>query len=169
MRIMGLFLGSLFFLASSNAFAVDLTNRLGLGLSEQMGAIDIPMITASYYPNSRFGLSGAIGMDTKRDQSRFGVLGKIKRVVFTENQMNFYMGGSAGYSTHDEYNATLLRTESKNNFELNAIIGGEFFFTGLDSLAFMFETGIGVITGDGGSRFRTIANAPFSAGIIFYF
>jgi hypothetical protein len=148
---------------------VDLTNRLGLGLSQQMGAVDVPMITAHYYPNARFAISGAIGIDTKRDDSKFGVLGKVRRIVFTENQMNFYMGGAAGYSTHDEYNASTLRFEDKNNFEISAVIGGEFFFTGLDSLALMFETGIGVVTGDGGSRFRTIADHPFTAGIIFYF
>ncbi len=169
MRIMGLLVSSLIILASQKAGAVDLTNRLGLGLSQQMGAVDLPMITAHYYPNPRFALSMALGIDTKKDDSKFGVLGKLRRVVFTENQMNFYMGGSAGYSTHEEFNTTTSRFEDKNNFEINAIIGGEFFFTGLDSLAFMFETGIGVITGDGGSRFRTIANHPFSAGIVFYF
>ena len=169
MRIIGVFIGSLVFLASQNALAVDLTNRLGIGLSQQMGAVDVPMITAHYYPNPRFAISGAIGIDTKRDDSKFGVLGKVRRVVFTENQMNFYMGGAAGYSTHDEYNSSTARFEDKNNFEISAIIGGEFFFTGLDSLALMFETGIGVVTGDGGSRFRTIADNPFMAGIVFYF
>jgi len=169
MRIIALLISTVFILVSQNAMAVELTNRLGIGFSQQMGAVDLPMITAHYYPNPRFALSGALGIDTKKDDSKFGVLGKLRRIVFTENQMNFYMGGAAGYSTHDEFNSTTSRFEDKNNFELSAIVGGEFFFSGLDSLAFMFETGIGVITGDGGSRFRTIGNHPFSAGIVFYF
>lgn len=152
-----------------NTWAVDLTNRLGVGFSQQMGSVDIPMVTAHYYPNSRFAVSGAIGMDTKKDDSKFGVLGKIRRMIFTENQLNFYMGGAAGYSTHEEFNAVTAVFEDKSNFEISAILGAEFFFSGLDSLAFTFETGIGVITGDGGTRFRTIGNHPFSAGIIFYF
>ena len=44
---------------ASNASAVDLSNRLGIGYSKQMGAVnDLPMITAHYYPNSRFAISG---------------------------------------------------------------------------------------------------------------
>jgi hypothetical protein len=151
----------------ASAHAVDLTNRLGLGFSQQMGAVDIPMITAHYYPNQRFAISGAIGIDTKRDDSKFGALMKVRRMVFMENQMNFYMGAATGFSTHEELEATGY--EDKSNFEFSAILGGEFFLTGLDSLAFTFETGIGIITGDGGSRFRTIGDDLFSAGIIFYF
>lgn len=152
---------------STTANAVDLTNRLGLGFSQQMGAVDIPMITAHYFPNQRFAVSGAIGIDTKRDDSKFGALLKVRRMVFMENQMNFYMGAATGFSTHEELEATGY--EDKSNFEFSAILGAEFFLTGLDSLAFTFETGIGIITGDGGSRFRTIGDDLFSAGIIFYF
>ncbi len=152
---------------SNTAQAVDLTNRLGLGFSQQMGAVDIPMITAHYFPNQRFAVSGAIGIDTKRDDSKFGALLKVRRMVFMENQMNFYMGAATGFSTHEELETTGY--EDKSNFEFSALLGAEFFFTGLDSLAFTFETGIGIITGDGGSRFRTIGDDLFSAGIIFYF
>ena len=169
MRIVSLLVFCFICLSAPNAMAVELANRLGLGLSQQMGAVDLPMITAHYYPNSRFAISGALGIDTKKDDSRFGLLAKLRRIVFTENQMNFYMGGAAGHSTHEEFNSTSGLYDDKSNFEISAILGGEFFFSGLDSLAFMFETGIGVITGDGGTRFRTIANHPFSAGIVFYF
>lgn len=156
-------------LITSPAFAADLTNRLGLGFSQQMGSVDIPMVTAHYYPNARFAISGALGIDTKKDDSQFGVLLKVRRVVFTENQLNFYMGASGGFSSHEEINATTSAVENKSNTEISGILGAEFFFSGLDSLAFMFETGVGVITGDGGTRFRTIGNHPFSAGIVFYF
>jgi hypothetical protein len=167
MRKIGFLMSFLFFLTGPSAFAVDLTNRLGVGFSEQMGAVNLPMITAHYYPNDRFALSAALGIDTKKDDSAFAVLGKLRRIVFTERQMNFYMGAAAGYSTHDEFVGAV--TETKSNFELSALLGAEFFFPGLDSLAFMFETGIGIITGDGGSRFRTIGDNPFMAGIVFYF
>ena len=56
--------------------------------------------------------------------------------------------------------------KKENGFELNALFGGEFFFTGLDSLAFTFEGGVGIVsTSD--VRFRTIANSPLKAGILF--
>ena len=149
------------------ASAVDLTNRLGIGYSQQMGAVDLPMITAHYYPNARFAISGALGIDTKDNDSQFGALLKLRRMIFTEGQMNFYMGASTGFSNHEELVGAVY--EDKSNFEFNAIVGGEFFFTGLDSLAITFETGMGIITGDGGSRFRTIGDGILNAGVIFYF
>lgn len=157
------------FLITPMAQAVDLTNRLGLGFSQQMGSVDIPMITAHYYPNARFAISGALGVDTKKDDSQFAALAKIRRVVFTESQLNFYMGASAGFTSHEELNTTSGQIENKSNTELSGILGAEFFFSGLDSLSFMFETGVGIITGDGGTRFRTLGSHPFNAGIVFYF
>jgi hypothetical protein len=151
-------------LGFNQAQAVDLTNRLGIGYSQQLGSVqDLPMITANYYPNSKFALTGAIGVDTKKDESKFGLLLKVRRIIFTEKQLNFYMGGATALTTHE------VAGDNKNNFELSAILGAEFFFGGLDSLAFFFETGLGVITGDGGSRFRTIGDSPFRAGVTFYF
>jgi hypothetical protein len=154
------------FTASAPAHAVDLSNRLGVGYSQQLGSVDeLPMITVHYFPNAKFGLSAALGVDTKDDASKFGALLKARRVIFTEKQMNFYMGAFAALTTHEEGTPA----DDKSNFEMGAVLGGEFFFSGLDSLAFFFETGIGVITGDGGSRFRTIGDHPFRAGITFYF
>ena len=49
-----------------------------------------------------------------------------------------------------------------------ALFGTEFFFTGLDNLAFTFEGGIGVASVKD-VRFRTIADDPFRAGLVFYF
>lgn len=156
-------------LITQSVMAVDLTNRLGLGFSQQMGSVDMPMITAHYYPNARFAISGALGIDTKRDESQFGALLKIRRIVFTENQLNFYMGASGGFSSHEEFSTASNQVENRSNTEISGLLGAEFFFSGLDSLSFMFETGIGIITGDGGTRFRTIGNHPFAAGIVFYF
>lgn len=157
------------FLIIPSAFAVDLTHRLGLGFSQQMGSVDIPMITAHYYPNARFAISGALGIDTKKDDSQFAAQMKIRRVVFTENQLNFYMGAAGGFTSHEEISTTTGLVENKSNTEISGIIGAEFFFSGLDSLSFMFETGVGIITGDGGTRFRTLGSHPFAAGIVFYF
>lgn len=160
---------SIAMILATSAHAVDLTNRLGLGFSQQMGSVDLPMITAHYYPNARFAISGALGIDTEKDDSQFAALVKVRRVVFTENQLNFYMGAAAGFTSHEEMNATTAQVENKSNTEISGLLGAEFFFSGLDSLSFMFETGVGIITGDGGTRFRTIGNHPFNAGIVFYF
>lgn len=156
-------------LSGFSAHAVDLTSRLGIGLSQQMGAVEVPMVTGHYYPNSQFGISLGFGMDTEDESSKLGALAKVVKLIFTENQMNFYMGGAVGFVNHEERNATTALIEDNSNVEVSALIGGEFFFSGLDSLGLSFETGISVITGDGGTRFRTIADNPFRAGIVFYF
>ncbi|MNL42054.1 hypothetical protein D3C87_1644900 [compost metagenome] len=72
------------------------------------------------------------------------------------------MGGELGLVNYEDAD------DKKSGFELNALFGAEFFFQGLDSLAFTFEGGVGIISTDE-VRFRTIADGPFRAGIIFYF
>ena len=53
-------------------------------------------------------------------------------------------------------------------FEIAALVGGEFFIHGLDSLGFNFETGVG-ITNVKKVRFRTLGDHIFRAGMFFYF
>lgn len=141
---------------------MDLANRLGVGYTNQM-SVDLPSITVRYYPNSTVGMSLAIGVDTENQNSKFGALAKVYRIVFSEEHMNFYVGGGAG----------LLSVETagvnQSGFELMGFLGGEFFFAGLDSLGFTFEAGVGVRSDSDGSRFRTIGDHPFRGGIIFYF
>ena len=156
-----------FILVSASAVsAKDLTSRLGLGMSNQF-SMELPSLNMNYYPNPKVMLGGAIGVDTQEDNAKFGFMAKIHRVIFEENQMNFYMGAHAGLISQDVDSGTSVVNES--GFELHAILGGEFFFTGLDSLGFSFETGIGVTSISSEVRFKTIADSPFRAGINFYF
>ena len=147
---------------SSKAMAVDLANRLGVGYTNQLSE-DLPSITARYYPNSRTGLSLAVGVDTQDQFSKFGVLAKLYRVVFTEENMNFYVGGGAGLLSVE------TAGQNSSGFELMGFLGGEFFFTGLQSLGFTFEAGVGVRSDSDGTRFRTVGDHPLRGGIIFYF
>lgn len=144
------------------AHAVDLANRLGMGYANQMSE-DLPMMQVRYYPNSTVGMSLAIGVDTENQFSKFGALAKLYRVIFTEEHMNFYVAGGAGLLSVERAGV------NQSGFELMGTIGGEFFFTGLDSLGFTFEAGVGVRSDSDGSRFRTIGDHPLKGGIIFYF
>jgi hypothetical protein len=143
------------------AQAKDLPNRLGVGVKKNT-ALDLPELAAVYYPTTDISFVGGLGIDTKKDESRFTVNAGVRRMVFKETNMNFYMGGSIGLVNYE------TAGDKKSGFELNALFGGEFFFTGLDSLGFTFEGGVGVVSADD-VRFRTLAEGPFSAGIIFYF
>lgn len=157
----------LFIIGTSQAHAKDLASRLGLGFSNQL-AEDMPSFTARFYPNSLLGFSLALGVDTQKDNSRFGALLKIYRIVFTEDNLNFYLGAGAALSSYEE-STGVGTVANRSGFELLGIIGVEFFFTGLENLGFTFETGVAVNSNSSGTRFRTIADHPFRGGIIFYF
>lgn len=147
---------------ASTASAKELVNRLGVGVKQNSALDNLPELATVYYPTSDIAVTGGIGIDTKKDYSRFSFNGGVRRIVFKEDNMNFYMGGRLGLVNYENAG------DKKSGFELSGLFGGEFFFTGLDSLGFTFEGGVGVVsTSD--VRFRTLADSPISAGIIFYF
>lgn len=155
-----LFFATLIF--ATNAFSKDLTNRLGVGFKNQF-AEDIKSIALQYYPSASYGVSGAVGIDTEKNNSRFGMMFKFYRIVFTEKQLNFYTGAGAGILSGE------VNGQNSSGFELNGYVGSEFFFAGLDNLGFMFEAGIGVVNRSNGTRFRTYGDSPLRAGMTFYF
>jgi len=139
----------------------DLSSRLGVGYSNQFSE-DLPSLAVQYSPNLDFGFSAALGVDTEDENSKFGFLAKFYRIIFTEPNMNFYMGAGAGILSRE------IQDETDSGFELSGFVGGEFFFSGLESLGFSFEAGVGITSIDD-VRFRTIGQHPLKAGIIFYF
>ncbi len=146
---------------SQSSVAKDLASRLGVGVKNNSSE-DVPAISVIYFPNHDFAITGGIGLDTKKDQSKFVVNGGVRKILFKENQLNFYFGGQLGIVNYETSGV------KESGFELNALFGAEFFFTGLDSLGFSFEGGAG-ISSLKDVRFRTIADSPVRAGITFYF
>ena len=146
------------------ALAKDLSTRLGVGYSNQFGLDDdLPSIAMRYYPNGEYGIMGALGVDTTEGNSRFGAQVKILKIVFKEDNLNFYTGAGAGLVSQEK--------SGKNNsgFDLSGFVGCEFFMPGLENLGLSFETGVGVTSVDSQVRFRTIGDHPLRAGIMFYF
>lgn len=144
------------------AQAKDLTNRLGVGYSNQFGE-ELPSLLARYYPSTNMGLSASLGIDTRKDNSRFGFMARVHRLIYPEEHMNFYMGAGLGILS--------VETAGKNSsgFEVSGFFGSEFFLPGLESLAIMFEAGVGVTSVSSEIRFRTIGDSPIRAGMVFYF
>lgn len=155
------------FIAGIQVQAKDLTNRLGIGYADPF-SVDMPGLQARYWPSARYGFSATLGLDTEEDAARFGLFGKMYKVIFTEENMNFYMGTGAGIFSREEANSAGT-VDSDTGFELSAFCGVEFFFPGLDSLSFTFEAGAGVASIDSEVRFRTIGDSPLTAGMLFYF
>lgn len=149
---------------SATANAKDLATRLGVGYSNQFGLTeDLPSIQVRYYPNGDYGISAALGVDTEEDNSRFGFQVKILKLVFKEDNLNFYTGAGGGLVSREQVN------ENDSGFDLSGFVGAEFFLPGLENLGFSFEAGVGVTSIDNEVRFRTIGDHPLRAGIIFYF
>ncbi len=152
---------ALIFVLSNAVLAKDLASRLGIGVKNNSSE-NVPQVAVVYYPNHDFAVTGGVGLDTKKDQSKFVVTGGVRKILFKENQLNFYFGGQLGMVNYE------VAGVKENGFELNALFGAEFFFTGLESLGFSFEGGAG-ISSLKDVRFRTIADDPLRAGITFYF
>lgn len=148
-------------LFSAPAMAKDLTSRLGVGIKNNTSE-ELPALAAVYWPSPDMAVTGGAGIDTQKDFSKMTLNGGLRRVLFREDHLNFYFGGQLGLVNYE----TLGNKQS--GFELSALFGAEFFFAGLDSLAFTFEGGAGVASLKE-VRFRTIADHPFRAGVIFYF
>lgn len=149
-------------LFSFSAFAKDLSHRLGVGYKNQF-ANDVPAVALQYYPGADLGLSLALGVDTTKDNSRFGAMAKLYRIIFQEDNANFYMGAGAGLIT------TEVNAKSESGFELMGYVGAEFFLPGLENIGFSFEAGPAITSISSGVRFRTYGDSPLRAGIIFYF
>jgi hypothetical protein len=154
---------TLFILSSPLVHAKDLTHRLGIGFSNQFTTMDLPSITAKYYPQAELGFAVNLGVLTEENNSRFGLSVKMMRVIFPEDHMNFYMGASAGLLS------SKIATVSNSGFELTGFCGGEFFLPNLESLGISFEAGVGISSVSNGVSFRTIADHPLRAGMVFYF
>lgn len=161
-RFGALFLFFLIQITSISVSAKDLGSRLGLGYKDQFSN-DVPGIAVQYYPSREFGLAAVVGLDTQENNSKFGLMLKAMRVVFEEENLNFYMGGGAGLIS------TEVSGRNESGFELNGFAGVEFFFQGLENLGFSLETGVGISSVASETRFRTIGDSPLRAGVTFYF
>lgn len=159
-RFTGLLVVSLLFAVSAQA--KDLSSRLGIGYKNQ-SSVHLPSVAIQYWPGTDLGFSASLGLDTQTANSKFGAMAKIYRVVFQEDNMNFYLGAGAGVLSIE------TAGDNESGFELLGYAGVEFFLPGLDSVGFSFETGTAITSISSGTRFRTFGDSPLRAGAIFYF
>lgn len=151
------------FTVATPAQAKDLTNRLGVGYANQFST-NVPSLAVRYFPDPKLSLGAELGVDTEQGNSNFGFAVNVHRIIFTEDNLNFYMGSSAGLISTQSSSST-----TQSGFELSAFVGTEFFFAGLPNLGFSFEAGVGVTAISSQVRVRTIGDSPMQAGVIFYF
>lgn len=161
MRHLSLIFAFVFF-AFASAFAKPMPQRLGVGVKDNTSQ-SIPSLTALYNVNNNFGFFGGFGFDTKKDYSTFEANVGVRHVIFHETNLHFYTAGQfAIVNLEDPLNG------KQNGFEVNALLGCEFFFNGLENVGFSFEGGVG-LSSYKETRVRTIGDHPLKAGILFYF
>ncbi|HEY8269970.1 MAG TPA: organic solvent tolerance protein [Pseudobdellovibrionaceae bacterium] len=167
MRLLAVFLSNLFCvllctsLFSNVASAKEMVNRLGIGVKNDT-SINTPALSVIYWPAPDIALTGGLGIDTEKDSSRFAMSGGVHRIVFKEDNMNFFMGGELGVINRE------VAADKQSGFYLSGLFGAEFFFAGLENLSFSFQGGVGVVSLKD-VRFRTIADTPFQSAVTFYF
>lgn len=146
---------------ASTVWSKDLSHRLGIGYRDSY-SFPLPSMSIQYYPNMDYGIVSALGIDTEDKNSRFAFSFGLRKIIFREDNMNFFFGGIASLANRE------TAVEKKSGFELAATVGGEFFLDGLDSVGFNFETGVAVSNLDK-VRFRTVGDSFLRSGIFFYF
>lgn len=158
-RIFAIF--AVVFAVHASVEAKEMASRLGIGFRNAY-SMDLPSVATVYYPSSETALVGALGIDTEDMNSKFALSGGVRRIIFKEDNLNFFMGGILSFLSHE----TAGKTDS--GFELSGLVGSEFFLAGLENLGFSLETGVGV-TNVKKVRFRTLGDSFLRAGIMFYF
>jgi hypothetical protein len=149
-------------LAVHTVQAKDLSSRLGVGYRNSLVTMSLPSIAIFYYPSTDYSFLGSLGVDTEDNNSKFAFSGGFRRIIFREDNMNFFAGGHVAMVNQE------IASQKDNGYELAAVVGGEFFLPGLESLGFNFETGMGITTVRK-TRFRTIGDSFVNAGMVFYF
>jgi hypothetical protein len=164
-RRVSFFLGAVLLsttLFTSRSEAKDLSNRLGIGFKNQSSA-ELPGIAFQYWPGAELGISASLGIDTQTSNSKFSGMVKLYRVIFPEDNLNFYLGAGAGILSIESTGS------NQSGFELLGFAGVELFFAGLENVGFNFETGTAITSLSSGTRFRTVGDSPVRAGVTFYF
>ncbi len=165
------------------------SDRFGVGYSfpffdtKGAGPASLPALSVRYWPSSRVGFGGALGVDSQKNAFAFGAMLRGFLGIFNDPNLKVYLGGGLGLSRYQRLIEATNNDDDNNNndtpaaatssmrygFEVNATLGAEFFLPGIDNLGFNFETGVGFVAYGKRLHLHTLALSPFHAGVFFYF
>lgn len=146
----------------SNLHAMNLSGRLGVGLSNQV-VTGIDTLSFKLQRNRSTALGALLGLDSSSDASNYALGLKGYKLIYDEPQLNFYSALTGIFFTfqNDE-------DDTKDGYQIEAALGTEFSFQGLESIGFSFEFGVGVIKDQGASTVRTIGHNVLVSAVHFY-
>ena len=146
---------------SSTSSAKELTERWGAGLTLH-DFQRLPAISFRYGIAPNLNAEFLLGVDTNSAAGATAIGVKIYRNAVVESQVNFFVGMGLHYLSQS------LAGVTTSGYELDALMGAEFFLRGLENLGILFETGLGYRS-VGGTSLRTVGNGFLGAGIHYYF
>lgn len=154
--------GIMISIVSAAAETKDLTHRLGLGIKNNTSQ-SLPSLAAVYYPSKDYAFTGGLGFSSQTNYNQLQAHLGVRKMIYFETNLNFYMGAQWGVLNSEN------PIDGKHaGFEILAVCGAEFFFSGLENLGFTLEGGLAATTVKSTSL-RTVADDPLRAGIVFYF
>lgn len=145
-----------------NSNAASNYGRLGLGMTNEL-ANGVPALSMKVRKNKTFSIGGIAGIRSNPDNKDYGFGLKIYNNIYDETNLIFYSALLLAATTYQDD-----QNESKSSFQVNAVLGSEFFFPNLESLGFSFEFGLSSYKDESGSNLSTLGNHFLKAGIHFY-
>lgn len=142
------------------AQALEKTNRLGVGMTNQLKN-DFPALSFKMQKSRSFAYGGMAGVSTSDNDGGYGVGLKLYRNVFDEPQLNFYFAGMGALL------ANKIDGKTHSGFQFDLSFGSEFHFSGLNSIGFSFEFGVSA-NKKKDFVFETLGNHFVVSGIHFY-
>jgi hypothetical protein len=122
-------------LFSYDSKAFDKSNRLGIGMSNQVKN-EFPSFSFKVQKSRSVAIGGVLGLSTDTHNGGYGIGLKVYRNIFDEPQLNFYFAGLGAILSNKANNT------SYSGFQFDLSLGSEFHFQGLNSIGFSFEFGV---------------------------
>jgi hypothetical protein len=149
-------------LVSQMAYSAELRGRMGVGATNQL-ANQVPALSMKVQQTKTSAIGAVLGFQSNQDRTLYGAGVKFYRIIFDEPQLNFYMAGLLAGLNYAEQDQT------KSGFQMDATLGTEFHFQGLESIGFSFEFGFSAReAGAGGTSFQTLGDHFLTAAVHFY-
>ena len=166
MRFVKLFTIILFclFVSSTGLFAKDLNGRVGLGFNSQLSPNGINSASIKVWTTSDVCLQPIVGFQFTDDVNEIDIGGKLLYKIKDEKSINVYTGGGIGVAIVDPDVG-----DSETAFSIGAILGVEYFFSGLPNLGFSSEIEFLVFDYLENTTVGLDADTFLTAGIHYYF
>ncbi len=150
--------------APSDAAAKDLRGRFGIGFNNNFSSltsISVKVGMPTDKETLNFQVQGLVGFAILADEdNRFFAGGRVLLPILAEDNLNLYGAVGGGYVRfHDNLAAARIQ----------AVLGVEFFFFGLENLGLSAEFGLNLDVAPGRIDFTTTSGTSAAVGVHYYF